>query len=744
MKKYITAILIFVSLSCIDAQSITGKITNVFNQPLIGASIQWEDEKTGTISDENGDFEIAIKNDNDKVLIFSYLGFKSERITIGDLDYWKVQMIEDNTLSTVNISAKNKATRFVDGVIKVEGIGLRELERAACCSLAGCFNTNASVDAATTNVLTDAKELQILGLSGVYNQVLIDGMPLVIGSSYTYGAASIPGAMIREIFVSKGANSVAQGFESISGQINIMPKSAEKSEKIYLNALINSFGQSQYNVNYLHRKEKWNNFTNVHLTKAGGKVDNDNDGFQDVAKSNLFSLFNKWVYKDPNSKLSAQVGLKYLNNSRVGGQTEYDKKLHEGSNEIYGQAIDINQLDIYTKMNYKLADLTSIIWVSSGLFHNQNSFFGQKNYFANQKYLYSNLVLDHNFGTAKHNWKTGISIRDNRIDESISFIANPFALSYDGDYTNNYTIPGVFTEGIFYVNNFTFMSGLRADHHGEFGWKITPRMLIRAEINENTDLRFTAGKGFRRVHLFSERVNLLASNRDIIITNGIDDNLEPEEAVNIGLNLIQKFQFGDITTSFIVDGYLTYFQNQIFPDYDRSVGKVYIDNFKKESKSKNIQIENKWEISQQFDFKWAYNYQWTAREVEGKLISLPLIPSQKVLAQVSLSTVDNAWQGDLTYKWTGSKRLPNTVDYPSEYQQPENSPSYSQVDFQLTKRWSKFEIYTGIENILDFRQEFPILSSDKPFGRYFDSSFNWGPTKGREFYFGVRYKIPQK
>ncbi len=737
--KYLLQFALFLgTINMTYSQMITGKVSNIFGEPLIGANIQWQGTDIGTSTNDSGEYEIKDIEGDNRVLVFSYLGFKSDSVAVGNRTLWNMQLIEDNTLSTVDISAKSQATRFADGVIKAEVLGTRELERAACCSLAGCFNTNASVDAATTNVVTDAKELRVLGLSGVYNQILIDGMPLVQGLSYTFGTSSIPGTMIEEIFVSKGANSVAQGYESISGQINIMPKSPEKSEKLFLNALANSFGESQYNVNYMHKKSNWSNFTNVHTTLPAGTVDGDKDGFQDVAQVNRFSIYNKWIYNNPeNQKVRSQIGVRFWNENRFGGQTNYDKKIHTGSGDVYGQQIDLTQIDLYTKLNYKLGDLTSLIWVNSGFYHDQESLYGQKNYLTSQKNIYSNLVLDHNFGDNQHNWKTGVSIRNNNLTEDISFIDNPLGLTYAGNYINDYTIPGVFTEGIFYIDKFTIMGGIRADKHGKFGWKVTPRMLIRAEVNENTDIRFSAGKGFRRVHLFSERVMLLSSNRDVIF----ESELAPEEAINLGLNLIQKFSIGDIPSTIIVDGYLTFFQNQVFPDFDREVGRIFIGNFGDESYSRNIQVENKWEFSPQVDFKWAYNYQWTAREVEGEMIDLPLIPRHKILSQASISTKDNTWQGDFTFKWIGSKRLPDTDDYPQEYKQEAESPAYSHVDFQLTKRWTRFELYGGIENLTNFRQNFPILGSDDPFGPFFDSSFNWGPTKGREFYLGFRYKI---
>ncbi|MBK8348550.1 MAG: TonB-dependent receptor plug domain-containing protein [Saprospiraceae bacterium] len=173
------------------------------------------------MTDSTGSFSIEDKQEGDRMLILSYIGFTTEKLDVKAIKHWEVQLIEDATLAEVNIIAKGSATRFAEDVAKVEVLGVREIQRAACCSLAGCFSTNSNVDANVTNVVTDAKELRILGLSGVYNQVLVDGLPLIQGLAYPYGPNSYPGTMIEKIFVTKGANSVLQGFESISGQINM-------------------------------------------------------------------------------------------------------------------------------------------------------------------------------------------------------------------------------------------------------------------------------------------------------------------------------------------------------------------------------------------------------------------------------------------------------------------------------------------------------------------------------------------
>ena len=61
---------------------------------------------------------------------------------------------------------------------------------------------------------------------------------------------------------------------------------------------------------------------------------------------------------------------------------------------------------------------------------------------------------------------------------------------------------------------------------------------------------------------------------------------------------------------------------------------------------------------------------------------------------------------------------------------------------QISKEWKDiFEFYIGADNILDFKQDNPIIASENPFGNYFDASLIWGPIFGRSIYFGMRYKI---
>ena len=54
-------------------------------------------------------------------------------------------------------------------------------------------------------------------------------------------------------------------------------------------------------------------------------------------------------------------------------------------------------------------------------------------------------------------------------------------------------------------------------------------------------------------------------------------------------------------------------------------------------------------------------------------------------------------------------------------------PAYLTVNAQVTKKIEMLDIYLGVENLTNYKQDNPIIASDDPFGEYFDASMIWGP-----------------
>lgn len=741
MKKYFFIVGLLFPF-CISAQTISGKVTNNNNEPLLGANLYWAGSNVGAISNENGEFEISVKNIHDKRLIASYVGYLPDTIAITNQTFVKFQLKESASLDKVVITKRRNGVNISDiKPVMTYQITQTELKKAACCDLAGCFDTQISVQPHTTNVITNSKELRILGLSGVYNQVLVDGFPMIQGLSYTYGISSIPGTLVDNIYISKGANSVLQGYEGISGQINVETKDPDNTDKLLLNAYVNSFLEKQFNANYAFELGKWSSLTTFQTVQPANRIDEDEDGFMDVPLLTRYMLFNKLKYgNEADWGWNSEIGLRFLNEERIGGQTAFNAETDKGSNVVYGQSVSINQPEIWAKTGYRFNNKHNFSLYLSAFHQDQNSYFGTVKYNADQTNFFGKIQYE--FAYDEHSdLKTGISYRYLKLNEDIAFTDMSLPRTYAGNYGQLENIPGVFAENTmrFLDGKLTWIAGIRGDHHNEFGFQFTPRTLVKYDITPQTIVRANVGTGWRTVKLFSENIGLLVSSRDIVFT----EELEPEKAVNFGVNLTQKFETKNNKLSgyFSLDYYRTNFQNQIFPDYDTDPTKVFIGNFTGKSVSNSFQAEMFLKIWKRYEIKTGYQYLNVYREIGGKKRLLPFIPKHKVVSTFSYRPLTDNFHFDMNLHWTGEQRLPDTRSNPVEFQRSGFSEAYTVVNAQFTYNFNKFEVYTGIENIFDFRQEKPIISWQNPFGPYFDTSSVWGPTQGREFYAGVRFSL---
>ena len=722
------------------AQTIIGKVTNNKNELLAGASIYWQGTKVGTSTNENGEFEISSKDILQKKLIASFIGYAPDTIDVKNQSFIRFNLKEIKTLGEVEITGQRDGVEISNlKPIKTEVITQTELQKAACCDLAGCFETQTTVQPQVTNVITNAKELRILGLSGIYNQVLIDGLPMIQGLTFTYGISGIPGTLVDNIYVSKGANSVLQGYESISGQINVETKEPDKTEKLLINGYINSFGEKHLNSNFSFKKSKWSNLLAVHLVQPANKIDRDADNFLDLPQLTRYMASNKLQYgKEKDWGWSSSISLKFMNEQRIGGQTSFNSEKDAGSSSVYGQSVQINQPEIWSKTNYKFNDNHRITLLASSYFQNQQSYLGTVNYKAQQTNIYANLQYELSYAQ-KHSLKTGFSFRYLKLDENIAFTENTLNRTFAGQYNRLEKIPGLFAENTMslFNNKLTWIAGIRGDAHNQFGFTVTPRTLIKYDLSKNTVIRANIGTGWRTTNLFSENIGLLVSSRDIIFA----EQLKPERAFNTGINLMHKFERENVSGYFSADFYRTNFQNQIFPDYDTEPTKAIISNFEGKSISNCFQAEINLKFQKRFDFKAGYTFLDVYREVNHKKLLLPFNAAHKFLTTFSYKPLTSKFHVDANVHWLGKQRLPDTQSNPLAFQRAGFSNPYTLVNLQFTYTFKKFEVYTGCENIFDFRQKQPILSWQNPFSPYFDTSFVWGPTRGRELYLGFRFKV---
>ena len=745
IKKIVLLFLLSLQIFSQD-NSIKGTILGDNSEALIGSSIYWINTQIGTTTDENGFFSLSKEGIKDKRLIATYIGYQSDTIKISNQRLLIVNLISNNSLKEIELS-ENRVDIYIDPLkpIKTETITRKELEKAACCDLAGCFETQASVETKTTNVLTNTKELSMLGLSGVYNQILVDGLPNVVALGFVHGVSSIPGTLIDNIHISQGLASTQQGFESITGQISIDLKKPSLTEKLFTNIYYNSFSDKQANIDYSFKLGNWNSIIGLHSTQPANKIDRNNDNFLDLPLTTKYSLYNKWIYGLENNKnFYSSTSIRFLTENKVGGELDFDENIHLGGNEFYGQVVDYNQFEINTKNSYQLNDKNVILAQAFFTLQDQNAIYGTTEYVVDQTQFY--LSLDNQFTWNTHTLKSGVSLRKLDLNEEVILKDNliselTYERTYGGEYNKDEFIPGIYLENNFNwrSNAVQLITGLRVDHHNEFGIFITPRSLFKYNFTENTTARVCLGSGWRTVNLFSEYIQILSSNREI----QIEENLNPEKAINFGANFLHSISRENLDIQIIIDLYKTSFSNQIWPEYFVNSNYIYVNNFEGKSISNSFQTDLTFDLYKKFKLKLAYNYLDVFRMEHGHKHQFPFYSKHHALTTFSYQPADKDWHFDTRLHWFGKKKILNTSDYidPHEAHTNPKSDPYTTISGQITKEFNDFEIYFGCENILNFRQENPIINPENPFSYDFDIANTWGPTKGREFYIGFRHKI---
>lgn len=706
--------------------------------PLVNASVYWLGTNVGALTDSTGLFQV--KHDGTKSrLVISYTGYSPDTITVVDMKELKIILASKKQLKEVVVNSTLRSS-YINNIspIRTQTMSGGELLKAACCNLSESFETNPSVDVSYNDAVTGSKQIQLLGLNGNYTQLTVENLPGPRGIATPLGLNSVAGPWIESIQLTKGTGSVANGFESIAGQINVELKKPETAERLYANVYVNDFGKTDLNLN-LDQKlgKKWSAGFLLHDDFLSNKsLDFNKDGFRDLPTGNQLSLVNR--YKFDNSKgLLAQFGIKVLNDKRTGGQVDYNPDVDKNTTNHYGLGINTERYELFGKIGYVFPQkrYKSLGLQLAAISHKQDSYFGLTTYNAKQKSFYANFIYQSIINTTIHKFRTGLSFQYDNYDE----------LFKSTIYQRKEIVPGAFAEYTYTPNEkFSAVAGLRADNNNLYGFFVTPRLNLRYEPVKGTVIRASAGRGQRTANIFAENMSVFVSGRQVDIigaTDGKAYGLNPEIAWNKGISVDQKFKLFGNDANFGLDFFRNDFTQQVVVDLENA-RQVKFYNLDGKSYSNSFQAELSFAPIRKFDVRLAYRFFDVKTDYESQLLERPLVAKDRAFANLAYAV--NGFKFDYTITYNGSKRIPNTSANPAQYQLQQRSPGYVLMNAQVSKTIGKkhpMDFYIGAENLTNYYQKDVILAAAEPFSPYFDASLVWGPVTGRMFYAGWRFKI---
>ena len=757
MKRLILLFFVFYSTSFFS-QSVAGKVLEIVNDkevPLVGANVFLLDKSKGDISDLTGDF--LIENiGNAKEYIVSYVGYMNDTLKINN-EYSKIILNKNSNLDEINISFKEKTSSVsLLSSTNLLKISSEELLKAACCNLAESFETTPSIDVNFSDAISGRKQINMLGLASPNILISIENIPSIRGALNAYGLTFIPGTWIESIQIAKGSGSIVNGYESISGQINAELRKPLTDNKFFINSYYNSMERFELNTHYSTKlTEKIDYGLYLHADKKDNRDDHNNDNFGDSPTGQQINILNRFQYTNAIKGLIGFFDINYVGDERVYGEIDYfDPAIMPGPsvNDSWGGSADSNIIRSTLKFGYVNPEIT---YRSLGLqlsYSNvdQGADFGNNFHDTRHTSFFSNLIYNSIIGDTRSKIKTGISFTHDIYDESVNNLNTSFL---DLDRSEK-SIGAYFEYNYDDLDKLNLSAGIRYDDHNIIGNFISPRLHVRYQALPKTTIKISAGKAHRIANLFSENQKLFFSSRLINFTSVNSSSefssydyfdMNPEVAWNYGVSLIQSFKLFDRDSQFVIDYYITDFENRVIIDWE-SPSNILFYNLSGRSYAKSFQAQFSYPLSNSFDLLFAYkNTDAKTDYISGRLEN-PLTPSNRFFVNLSydgpLNDKLRKWKFDLTYNHLGKQRIPSTIQNPEIFRLEPFSSKLDLINSQITRVFSNsFEVYLGVENLTNYKQMDGIISNSDPFSQYFDATMIYGPVSGRMSYLGLRYTI---
>jgi outer membrane receptor for ferrienterochelin and colicin len=653
-----------------------------------------------------------------------------------------------DTLQAIKVISKNKGLHKSSKITaNITLVTSKELLKAACCNLAESFETNPSIDVTFSDALTGTKQIKMLGLTSPYLVIAEENIPSVRGASQAHGLSFTPGTWVESIQITKGAGSVVNGYESISGQINTELIKPINNIPFFLNAYSSTDSRFELNTHFNAKiSDKWYSALFIHGNTRTGKNDMNDDGFLDNPLAKQINVLNRYQYYNAEKGWVSFFNFRYMNDKKQTGETDFEPDRYKEKPNVWGSEINTERLDISSKLGYIFKDMPyqSVGFQNAFNSHSQQSYFGLNRYNIKQSSFYSNFIFNSIINNTMHKFATGLNFTYDKYQEFVNV----------NDYSRVDNSLGAFFEYTYdNTSNFSFIAGGRVDNHNRLGLFITPRLHIRYNPWDKAVVRASAGRGKRSANIFAENQSLFASARtfNVVNTNGKIYGLDPEIAWNYGLSFNQKFSLFGKNADGGFDYFKTDFTKQVVVDLYTaptiaSTHQVLFYNLNGRSFANSLQLDFNVELLKHLDLRTAYKYYDIQTDYFSGASQRPLQAKHRFFTNLGYQTtiVDNGqhWKFDFTYNWLGQQKLPETSSNPVPDRLPEYSPSYSLMSTQVTRVFSAtFELYVGGENIGNYKQEQAILGSDNPFGSTFDASIIFAPVFGQMYYAGLRFKI---
>ncbi len=749
-KQVIISFGLFITVSlAVDAQSIKGKVMAEGNS-LSYASIIVEGTTEGTTTNDVGNFILTELANGTYMVSAKFVGFQTQTkkviISEGKDIIVNFDLKEDANLDEIVISGTLKPVLKSDAVVPVEIYTPTFLEKNPTANLFDALQMINGIQPQLNCNVCNTGDIHINGMEGPYTMILIDGMPIVSSLSTVYGLFGIPTSMIERIEVVKGPASSLYGTEAMGGIINVITKNPEVAAKLSIDAFTTTWLENNIDLSAAYKiGKKVKGLFGGNYYQFGQPIDHNHDGFTDVTQQERVSLFNKFTVKRKEDRI-ASLALRYVYEDRWGGETNWNRKLHRGGEEVYAESIFTNRIEAIGM--YQLPTTENIQLQFSYIYHNQNSMYGPEAYNAKQQIAFVQAYWDKHLGN--HSLLFGTSYKYTYYNDNTRATGIYDENGLVKDEPQKTPITGVFVQDEWTLNKYNkLLLGYRFDYDKVHGGIHSPRIGYKYAPNAHNALRASFGTGFRVVNVFTEDHRALTGAREVVFA----EELNPEKSYNVNLNYNTKLPTDLGVFNFEINGFYTYFTNKIDADTDTDSTKIIYANLDGHAVSRGVSLNVDVALDIPLKIMVGATYMDVFRKEDGEKKQIYHSPkwSGNFIASYNFG---NGFTADFTSDWKGPMRLPLVEnDY-----RPEYSPFTVLANIQVTKKFTNgIQIYGGIKNLFNtLPKQDAIARWWDPFGEpgngvtppsgrndviFEPNDYNYTPLQGIRGFIGLRYSV---
>jgi iron complex outermembrane receptor protein len=658
------------------------------NLPLAGATALIASLKKSAVADSTGTVVFKGVPPGSYHVRVSFVGMQEQDLSFTSpqtgndpIEVLMEQSDEEEEEEEVVVTATRISRTIANTPTRTEVISGEELNEKANMKpgdIRMMLNESTGIQTQQTSATSFNAGIRIQGLEGRYTQILRDGYPLYSGFAGTLSLLQIAPLDLKQVEVIKGSASTLYGGGAIAGLVNLVSRTPGKERELSFFANGTSAGGLDLSGFYSQRygKAGVTLFASRNSNKAFDPAD---IGLTAIPKFERYTVNPRlFLY---GKRTTADIGITYITEDRVGGSMSYIKNGGPGFFEKNNTDRITTQLGVAHKLN----EHATIQFKNSYSSFDRAISVPSYNFDGLQQSSFSELTW--NKKGDKADWVLGANLLTEDLEEK--------TLTPDPKRDYHYNTLGFFVQNAWSVSDkFILETGLRGDYIDEFGFELLPRVSAMIRVTPKLTTRLGGGFGYKTPTIFTEEAERIQFRNLLPIDINGSRN---ERSVGGNWDINYNTTIGKVRLAF---NHLFFYTrlNRPLVLIGAPGGKVELRNSRGHFDTRGVETNLRLVYG---DFKLFVGYTYTDANTHFTSVRqwLPLTARHRLNNVLMYEIEDKIKIGLEAYHFSRQKLNDGTFGKP-----------YWITGFMIEKFWQKFSLFINFENFTNTRQsKFDII-----------------------------------